>query len=55
MAGRNKKAPRTGKKNQEDEKPIVDEDLKNVSKGISSSKGNFKSADEMKGKSEKKK
>ncbi|MDQ3193111.1 MAG: hypothetical protein M3Q58_16115 [Bacteroidota bacterium] len=55
MADRNKKYEKTGKKNQEDEKPLIDEDLKETGKGITSSKGSFKTANDLKGKSEKKK
>ncbi|MBA3898689.1 MAG: hypothetical protein H0X62_00530 [Bacteroidetes bacterium] len=50
-----KKSPRTGKKNSEQEKPMLDEDLKNkAGKGITASKGGFKDVSGMKGKSEKK-
>jgi hypothetical protein len=48
-------SPRTGKKNTQKERPIIDEDLKKkVGKGITSSKGDFRSVNEIKGKSEKK-
>ncbi len=53
MAGINKKDQRTGKKNQEDEKPLIEEDLKELGKGITSSKGGFKSLENIKGKSKK--
>ena len=48
-----KESLQTAKKNDAKEKPVMDEDLKETGKGITSSKGSFKSADDIKGKRKK--
>jgi hypothetical protein len=52
----NKKQPaKTGKKNSEAERPILNEDLKKKGgKGITASKGDIRDVSNIKGKSEKK-
>ncbi|HET6243407.1 MAG: hypothetical protein H0V01_00745 [Bacteroidetes bacterium] len=55
MKNNNKKSPRTATKNQGKERPLIKEDLKNTGKGTISSKGGFKSANDLKGHSVKKK
>jgi hypothetical protein len=47
---RKKQPSHTGKKNSEKERPIIDEDLKKGGKGISASKGGFRSVKDIKGK-----
>jgi hypothetical protein len=48
-------SPKTAKKNTEEERPMLDEDFKKKGgKGITASKGGFRDASGIKGKSEKK-
>ena len=48
-----KESLQTAKKNDSNEKPVIDQDLKGTGKGISASKANFKSAGDIKGKRKK--